>query len=179
MMIIDDHSEESCPHEVGVVEETVSPRSTLRSPHQASVVWLYLIYSIFSIYFVSMTVGQDRLKMIDIDWRYPETALIFLIVMLGHADMCIYLYTYIVYYIHICYIKITHDASIHNRGREEDAKRQERNHDDHTWRPVDRRSSWSHYCLDLLSCQPPPGTYLSRGSTARRLTCQMQIFKWR
>ena len=38
MMIIYDHSEESCPHEVGVVEETVSPRSTLGSPHQASVV---------------------------------------------------------------------------------------------------------------------------------------------
>ena len=50
----------------------------------------------------------------------------------------------------ICYIKITHNASIHNRGREEDAKRQERNHDDHTWRPVDRRSSWSHYCLDFF-----------------------------
>ena len=34
----DDHVEESGPHEVGVIEEAVSPRSTVGAPHQARIV---------------------------------------------------------------------------------------------------------------------------------------------
>ena len=35
----DDHVEESGPHEVGVIEEAVSPRSTVGTPNQARIVW--------------------------------------------------------------------------------------------------------------------------------------------